>query len=115
MRNHRQIYLRLSSNVSSYKVSFYGKRGRLCFNVTRNPLELCINTTSRYLQVEAVPKTDGYDENLCFTLDTLSCNCYELTLNFNPMQPPTALKTFTLSDRNYGLKIDGILSFRTVV
>ncbi len=115
MEGRIPVLLLFSSNLTQYELTVYDG----CHAVKRrvNGREGCLRlcTRSPYLRVVATPRTAGYSTLLYFFVDT-TCQKTVTLYFFFPAQPvtptpPLVTNTFTLTDRNYGLPIDGTLFF----
>ncbi len=112
----KRICLRLNANVARYRVTVYDGCERYTQTVYNGQDCLCLCASGRHLRVAATSLTEGYAATTYAWVDT-SCRCAaNLYFNFPPSAgaPTTALNTFTLTDRNYGLPIDGSLLFTAV-
>ncbi len=112
MGTPKSVLLCLNSNIEAYRVCVYDENGRIQKQITTKQGCLCFRTCSPCIRVVATPLVDGYSTILYYWIGT-TCQPISLYFNFPSAQPPTPLSvnTFTLTDRNYGLLIDGSLLF----
>ncbi len=110
----RQIVLRLHSNIARYELTLYGECERISKQIYGLQDCVCLCTRSPYLRILASPLTEGYTTKLYFWVDIRCQNALHLHFNFpsDATPPPTpTVNQFTLTDANYGLPIDGTLTF----
>ncbi len=114
MRAPKRLCLQLFANLSAYEVTIYDETQ--CFRQNVNTPSTCIRFYSHAPRVHVIarPRVNGYTATLYFHLNTACNNCFSLSFSFPPDLPSTgtSLNTFTLTDRNYGLPIDGTLFFQ---
>ncbi len=111
----KQILLYLNSNISNYNLSIYDCNGYSVKRITSQNYCLCLNTNTRYLRVVANPPNRQYNNSIFYKLDTYKNNCFNLYFNFTANQTTlNQLNIFYLTDRNYGLKLNGNLQFNLI-
>ncbi len=115
MYTAKRRILRFQSNLEGYEVTVYDGCQRFTKRIFSRQDCLCLCTQAPCLRVVARPLESGYSTILYFWIDTSCSTIHNLYFSFpqdTPAPtPPTALNTFTLTDANYGLPIDGALSF----
>ncbi len=117
MANSRLISLCLRSNIANYKLMIYTTNNNYCVIINNETERISFYTTERQVQLIAIPITSGYNKKLCFVLDSEACQCccINLLLNFEGQTPTEdVFYTFYLTDRVYGLPIDGTLQLNKV-
>ncbi len=114
MGEYKKILLRLKSNIDNYELSIAGCCDSLQKRIFSRDTVLCVCTDCPRLRLIATPLNSAYNTRLFFSID-LSCGCvFDFYFRFSLEGAPTptaAVQTFTLTDANYGLPIDGSLQF----
>ncbi len=108
---NRGVLFKISSNVENYRIIFYLNGETICFHVRGKNKCIYLDPCPRMLKVVAIPESNGYCEPLYFFLTLPTCNIVPLNLVFVGTTPSLSINIFTLTDRNYGLPIDGTLTF----
>ncbi len=103
----KRLYLCLDANTTSYRVTITSCDGQIT-KVVSGKTHLCLVTYAQKLTLIASPY-NNYSTNLYYNLNTC-IQKYNLYFNF-PSKPLAPINTFTLTDKNYGLKINGALMF----
>ncbi len=107
----RGVLFKISSNVDRYKITFHFGKERVCFNVMGKTKCLHLEPCPRCLKLLAEPKSEGYGEPLYFSLRLPLRGTVPINLDFIGGVPLPSVNVFALTDRNYGLPIDGTLTF----
>ena len=110
MTRCKKILLRLSSNLSNYKIAVYDNKTYVSKIIYSRNGVIEFNTLSPYIIIVAKHISPLYSKPLYFKLNA-NCNRIPLDLRFSKRVTPLKIYTFTLRDRNYGLKINGTLFF----
>lgn len=111
----RRVSIRLNANIKDYKVKIWNCDTLLIERVTDNKTCLTIFTKDRFLKLMISPVNDEYYTSFYYNLDICSACCYNLSFNFMARENNIgASNTFYLTDRIYGLKINGTLNFNSV-
>ncbi len=108
------VLLLFDSNIKQYELHIYDGEKRVRKQVRGGKGCLCLCPASPCLRIIASPRASGYTTTLYLWVDTRCQNLVNLYLSFPQTTVPTptpAVNTFTLTDRNYGLPIDGTLFF----
>ncbi len=117
MRNMpRHIHVRLKSNVQRYKIAYYDGCIWREIMVSSRDQWICMCTFEEVLRILASPLSNEYNTKLHYKLDLRCKNRFELYFAFSMQNPTDSTKVynFTLTDRNYGLPIEGKLHFLSV-
>ncbi len=115
MKRKRQITIRLNSNVKKYAVSMCDYNGNFCTSEynQNDCINLCTDAVA--LRLIARPLNGQSNTTHYFKLDLKCNNFFELYFGFpNKVPIYQSENTFYLTDRNYGLKINGALMFSIV-
>ncbi len=107
------IRLNLRSNLTRYNISIYCNDERYSQIIYGQHSTLCLKTKSKHVLVILSPLDDGYYDKLYVKINTLRC---EQTISHNFLKRSIQEKVyrFSLSDANYGLKLDGFLNFKSI-
>ncbi len=113
MRAPKRLLLQLRSNLSAFDVLVYDETQRLCFPLHTSTACVRVCTYAKRVHIVARPRVSGYTATLYFHLDTACNDRFSLSLFF-PVDDASqgGINTFTLTDRNYNLPIDGTLFFQ---
>ncbi len=115
MRAQNALLLSFFSNIEQYELTVYDGERVFRKRVDGGNGRLCLCPCSPCLRVIATPRQSGYTATLYFWVDARCQREVKLYFAFPqttpPPTPPVAVNTFTLTDRNYGLPIDGALLF----
>ncbi len=115
MRPQMPVLLRFRANVTQYEVTVYDGCDVIRKRVNGNQGCLCLYPRSPCLRIVATPRVTWYSAILYFFVDVTCQKTVSLYLAFpEEATPPLAVNAFTLTDRNYGLPIDGSLLFTSV-
>lgn len=103
----KKLYLCLDANIPSYRVTITSCDKQIT-KVVSGKTHLCLVTCSQKLTLIASPY-NNYSTSLYYNLNTC-IQKHNLYFNFfsRPLAP---INIFTLTDKNYGLKINGALMF----
>ncbi len=108
------LAFRFHSNLEEYEVVVYDGENAYRKRVFGGQGCLCLRPRSPCVRVVASPRENGYATTLYFWVDVRCKNRIDLYFSFpSSSQPPTppVVNDFTLTDRNYGLPVDGTLLF----
>ncbi len=104
----------LSSNAKKYFLSLRGCCTQFHTVVNGTQACLCFLISEPYISLEATPLCSEYCAKLHFQLDMRCNDCICLRLNFPKRTVQEVKNVFFLTDKTYGLPIDGNLYFRSV-
>ncbi len=111
MRPKNSVLLLFSSNLAQYDLTVYDGCSTIQKRVNGRQGCLCLCPRSPCLRVVATPREAGYSTLLYFWVSTCR-KTVDLYFSFPADSPSgSARNVFTLTDRNYGLPIDGSLLF----
>ncbi len=107
------VLLQLHSNIERYQITFYDCHGAYQKIIYGREESICFCTCSPCFRITVTPLTDGYTGSRYFFIDACCQSSVCLSFQFTPItpSPTTAINRFTLTDANYGLPIDGVLTF----
>ncbi len=111
MRPKNPVLLLFDSNLAQYDVTVYDGCSAIKKQVNGRQARLCLCPRSPCLRIVASPRAAGYSTLLYFWVPACQ-KTVNLYFSF-PVDTPSgaAVNTFTLTDRSYGLPVDGSLLF----
>ncbi len=112
MDTPKQLFLQLEANISAYEITIYDGERQLRQAIYHQKTCLCLWAYTSCLRIVLRPLINGYSAKLYYYINTDCKNFFALRFSFPQNATPSgAVNTFTLTDRNYGLPIDGRLLF----
>ncbi len=112
MKKLNKIHLHLHSNINHYKLLIYDSN--TYSNVVINGYNevITINTDNVKLIIVATPLFCDNNTSIYFMININKKNSIDLYLNFNKqINTNIDLNTFYLTDKTYGIPLNGILYF----
>lgn len=107
---YKTVVLRLNANALGYKIRLFDGENTL-ESIRFNNSQICLRVKSNFLTLIAYPLDSAYNSILYYKLNLECKNLFDLYFRFNKITPRSFLNTFYLTDKTYGLKIDGTLTF----